>query len=91
MVKQWSNFQNELLQYLPLWSYSVENYKDNHKSYNKKLSIRDLRSFIYRTTRNEITSDADLYLPNQYDEDEERKWNVEGRYYNMNIMHLVSG
>lgn len=91
LVKQWSNFQNELLQYLPLWSYSVENYKDNHKAYNKKLSIRDLRSFIYRATRNEITSDADLYLPNQYDEDEERKWNVEGRYYNMNIMHLVSG
>lgn len=91
LVKQWSNFQSELLQYLPLWSYSVENYKDNHKAYNKKLSIRDLRSFIYRSTRNEITSDADLYLPNQFDEDEERKWNVEGRYYNMNIMHLVSG
>lgn len=91
LVKQWSTFQNELLEYLPPWSYSVEQYKDNHKAYNKKLNIRDLRSFIYRTTRNEIVSDADLYLPNQYDEDEERKWNVEGRYFNMNIMHLISG
>lgn len=91
LVKCWDYFQNMLLDYIPKYSYQVERYKSNGKAYNKPLSIRDLRRFIYHATGNLIGSDSDLYLPNEYDRTEERKWNVAGRYYNMNIMHLVSG
>lgn len=91
LVKCWDYFQNMLLEYIPKYSYQVERYKSNGKAYNKPLSIRDLRRFIYQATGNIIESDSDLYLPNEYDRTEERKWNVAGRYYNMNIMHLVSG
>ena len=91
LVKCWDYFQNMLLDYIPKYSYQVERYKSNGKAYNKPLSIRDLRRFIYHATGNLIGSDSDLYLPNEYDRTEERKWNVSGRYYNMNIMHLVSG
>ena len=91
LVKCWGYFQNMLLDYIPRYSYQVERYKSNGKAYNKPLSIRDLRRFIYQTTGNIIESDSDLYLPNEYDRTEDRKWNVTGRYYNMNIMHLVSG
>lgn len=91
LVKCWDYFQNMLLEYIPKYSYQVERYKSNGKAYNKPLSIRDLRRFIYHATGNIINSDYDLYLPNEYDRTEDRKWNVTGRYYNMNIMHLVSG
>ena len=91
LVKSWDYFQNMLLEYIPKYSYQVERYKSNGKAYNKPLSIRNLWKFIYQATGNIINSDSDLYLPNEYDRTEDRKWNVTGRYYNMNIMHLVSG
>lgn len=91
LCKCWSKFQNILLDYIPQYSYKVELYKPNGKAYNKPLNIRDFPSFCYRTTGNFIETVGDLYLTNKYDEDENRKWNVQGRYYNMNIMHLISG
>lgn len=91
LCKCWAKFQNILLDYIPQYSYKVELYKPNEKAYNKPLNIRDFHSFCYKTTRNFIETDDDLYLTNKYDEDENRKWNVQGRYYNMNIMHLISG
>lgn len=91
LVICWKSFQYMLLDYIPAYSYSVEMYKSNGKAYNKTLNITDLLRWIRNTTGNIINDDLDLYLPNQYDKNEERKWNVEGRYFNMNIMHLIAG
>ena len=87
----WIIFQKILMKFIPKWSYCVEQYKGNGKAYNKPLIVRNLKEFCYETTGNVIDDDDDFYRNNQYDEDEERKWNVHGRYYNMNIMHLISG
>lgn len=91
LCQTWIIFQDLLLQYIPKYSYQVEIYKKNGKDYNKPLVIRDLDTFYRKTTGNIYHDDEDFYLNNQYDQDEERKWNVAGRYYNMNIMHLISG
>ena len=91
LVKTWRYFQYDLLKYIPAWSYEVEKYKDNHKAYNKPLKISNLKSFYESTTANDYIDDNSFYLPNLFDQDEIRKWEVQGRYYNMNIMHLISG
>lgn len=91
LVFYWKSFQYMLLDYIPVYSYSVEMYKSNGKAYNKPLNITNLSRWIRNTTGNIVNNDSDLYLPNQYDKNEERKWNVEGRYFNMNIMHLIAG
>lgn len=91
LVKFWRHFQWDLAKYLPYWSYAVENYKSNGKAYNKPLLIRSLVSFYEKYTGNQFEDNDSFYLPNTYDANEIRKWEVQGRYYNMNIMHLISG
>ena len=48
-------------------------------------------SFYEKYTGNKFEDNDSFYLPNTYDANEIRKWEVHGRYYNMNIMHLISG
>lgn len=91
LVKCWKTFQNDLLRYLPAWSYEVERYKVNGKAYNKPLNVDDLNQFYEDTTGNIYEDDLSFYWTNKYDEEEYRKWEVHGRYYNLNIMHLISG
>lgn len=91
LTKYWSSFQYDLLQYLPVWSYQVERYKDNHKAYNQPLNIRNFDFWIEKATGNVYENDRSFYLPNQNDVEEVAKWNVKGRYFNLNIMHLISG
>ncbi len=91
LVKCWRIFQNDLLHYLPEWSYTVERYKDNRKAYNKPLNVTNLKLFYEASTGNVYENDESFYLPNLYDEDEHRKWEVQGRYHNLNIMHLIAG
>ncbi|MBQ0113708.1 MAG: amidoligase family protein [Bacteroidales bacterium] len=93
LMKYWNIFQNQIEQYLPEWCYQVENYKSNGKAYNRPYpSYFIFRSFYERTTGNKyVEDDGILYQPNRFDEDEIRKWEVHGRYFNMNIMHLISG
>ena len=91
LVKSWDTFQYSLLEYLPLFSYNTELYKDNHKSYNKMLCVDNLKDFYETYTGNKYIDETSLYLPNKFDEEEFRKWEVVGRYHNMNIMHLLSG
>lgn len=91
LVSCWSVFQNELLNYLPPYSYKVELYKSNGKSYNKPMSDYRLSLFYESATGNSFIDDDSFYLPNRYDDTEDHKWQVHGRYYNMNIMHLISG
>lgn len=91
LVEMWRSFQFCLLNYLPPWSYEVELYKDNEKAYNKPLIIENLKSFYNLTTGNKFEGDNCFYYCNQFDCDEIRKWEVRGRYYNMNIMHLIAG
>lgn len=91
LMKIWKKFQFKLLKYIPYWSYEVEQYKDNGKAYNKPITVDSLKLFYEGTTDNNYEDDNSFYLPNRYDADEVRKWEVHGRYYNMNIMHLISG
>lgn len=91
MCKFWKYFQWDLLNYMPSWSYYVERYKSNGKPYNRPLTVFNLKSFYNNYTGNEYTDDGSFFLPNRYDEEELKKWEVHGRYYNMNIMHLISG
>lgn len=91
LTKYWSTFQYDLLQYLPPWSYQVELYKDNHKAYNQPLNIRNFDDWFEATTGNIYGNEESFYLPNLHDADENAKWNVKGRYFNLNIMHLISG
>lgn len=92
LCKFWYTFQNSLQLYIPAWSYYVERYKSNGKAYNKVFpKLNTICNFYQEYTGNVYESDKDFYLPNQYDAYELRKWEVHGRYYNMNIMHLISG
>lgn len=91
LCKFWSKFQWEIGNYVPTWSYYTENYKSNGKDYNKPLNVRKLVSFYKQTTGNTYIDDNSFYLPNLNDVNEERKWQVQGRYFNLNIMHLISG
>ena len=91
LIDCWDVFQNDLLNYLPPYSYKVELYKSNGKSYNKPMSRYKLSIFYENTTNNSFVDDSSFYLPNGYDDTEDHKWQVHGRYYNMNIMHLISG
>ena len=91
LCKFWNAFQWKLQKYIPAFSYYVERYKSNGKAYNKPLTVRNLDSFYRSTTGNIYSDDNSFYLPNLYDAQEIRKWEVSGRYYNMNIMHLISG
>ena len=91
LVKCWKNFQFDLLRYIPSFSYRVEHYKDNGKAYNKPLLVDNLIEFYENTTGNEFENDDSFYWSNKFDEDEYRKWEVFGRYHNLNIMHLISG
>lgn len=92
LCKYWFYFQKILFKYIPVYSYYTEKYKDNGKAYNKPWHyIDDLSEFYESYTDNVYVNDNDFFLPNGYDVKEEKKWNVVGRYYNMNIMHLISG
>lgn len=92
LCKFWNHFQWSLSKYIPEWSYFVERYKDNGKAYNKPFpNIRSFSEFYEKYTGNKYVDIQCLNLPNVYDSNEERKWEVFGRYYNMNIMHLISG
>lgn len=92
LCKYWNYFQHEIDKYIPCWSYYVERYKNNGKAYNKPWStIRSLATYYEKYTGNNYVDDNSFFCPNQYDINEERKWEVSGRYYNMNIMHLISG
>lgn len=87
----WHVFQNKLQSYIPEWSFYVEKYKANGKAYNKVFPKIHLQEFYYVYTGNMYEDNNSFYKPNQYDVDEQRKWEVHGRYYNMNIMHLIAG
>lgn len=92
LCKYWNYFQYEISKYIPYWSYYVERYKDNGKAYNKPWpAIRSLSAYYEKFTGNDYVDDNSFFRPNMYDEHEERKWEVSGRYFNMNIMHLISG
>lgn len=92
LYKSWKVFQWVIGDYIPVDSYYVERYKDNHKPYNKPYPRNiSFNSFYENTTGNVYQDDKSFYLPNQNDINEERKWQVSGRYYNMNLMHLISG
>lgn len=91
LVRFWSHFQFKLQEYIPQYSYYVQSYKSNGKAYNKPLKIADLKKFYEKYTGNDYEAENRFYRPNNFDEDELRKWEVHGRYYNLNIMHLLSG
>lgn len=92
LCKFWCHFQWSISMYIPRYSYYTERYKSNGKAYNKPFpSIASLPTFYKRFTGNKYNDDQSFYLPNSYDSTEERKWEVHGRYFNMNIMHLISG
>lgn len=92
LIKSWVRFQYIIADYIPKHSYNTELWKRNHKSYNKTYPKNtDLVSFYNCTTGNEFTGDESFYLSNKNDPEELRKWEVQGRYFNMNIMHLISG
>lgn len=92
LCKSWNHFQKVLGLYIPEWSYYVERYKSNGKAYNKVFpKILKLNSFYEKFTGNVYIDEKSFLLDNKHDMYEERKWEVHGRYFNMNIMHLISG
>lgn len=92
LCKNWYYFQWQISKYIPEYSFYVEKYKDNGKAYNKPFpKILSLATFYNKYTGNIFESNKSLYLPNLYDSTEEHKWQVNGRYFNMNIIHLISG
>lgn len=92
LCKFWYYFQWQINKYIPEYSYFVERYKDNGKAYNKPFpNIKSLSAFYNQYTGNDYNDVNSFYLPNTFDSTEDHKWEVHGRYYNMNIMHLISG
>ena len=91
LLKHWYKFQNIIQSYLPYYVYNTENFKSSGKSYCQKIGVFNLASFYHKFTGNNLIDDNSLFLDNQYDDQENHKWTVLGRYFNMNIMHLISG
>lgn len=91
LIAAWCIFQWSIFDYLPIFCYDTSRFKSNGKSYCHAWSETSLNKFYSNYTGNVLEDNSDFYLPNTFDEEEERKWEVQGRYYNMNIMHLISG
>lgn len=92
LCNYWFYFQDILKDFIPEYSYSTELFKSNNKNYSRPwLEPYELSSFYQHYTNNVFVDGTSFYEPNSYDPNEERKWLVSGRYYNMNIMHLISG
>lgn len=91
LLNYWFNFQYIIAEYLPRDIYHTENWKDSHKSYCLEYPRVSLIDFYRQYTDNILRGNESLYWDNGYDENEDHKWTVNGRYFNMNIMHLISG
>jgi hypothetical protein len=92
LLKYWFQFQYEIAKYLPYYVYNTELFKASEKSYCKPYGrINDFAKFYKQATGNVLEDDDSLYLDNRYDISEDHKWTVSYRYFNMNIIHLISG
>lgn len=91
LLKYWYKFQTLISVYLPHHVYNTELYKRGGKSYCKPYSKIVFSRFYTEATGNLLENDESLYLLNQYDATQDHKWTVNSRYYNMNIVHMISG
>lgn len=94
LLKYWQQFQFILCPYLPKYVYNTEFWKSSGKSYCLAYNQISFLQFYQKYTGNELDEldgNKSLFLDNKFDACEEHKWSVHGRYFNMNIMHLISG
>lgn len=91
LLDYWYKFQYIIAEYLPRDIYHTERWKESHKSYCLEYPQVSLIKFYHQYTDNTLRGNESLYWENSYDENEDHKWTVNGRYFNMNIMHLISG
>ncbi len=91
LLKYWQQFQYLLSPYLPKYIYNTEQWKSSGKSYCLAYNQISFQQFYQKYTGNDLVGNECLFYDNQYDSEEEHKWSVSGRYFNMNIMHLISG
>lgn len=90
----WASLENQLIKYCPPNSYRTERFKSNGKSYCKPwtefINENDIACFedLYQSlTGSEYL--GNLNQPHPGDITRDHKWNVSGRYMNMNIINMI--
>lgn len=81
-------FQNELVKYVPKWTFESNRYKATRKNYCSKLPVARNFDEFYSFIAGEPFSGS-LTLPHKNDPDRARKWNVISRYFDFNFVNLL--
>lgn len=81
-------FQNELVKYVPKWTFESNRYKATRKNYCSKLPLANNFHEFYSFITGEIF-DGSLTNPHRNDPDRTHKWNVHSRYFDFNFVNLL--
>lgn len=84
----WYYIQHYISDFIPLYSYNTERFKNTGKSYCKSIDLfynfKDL--YKYYVQRNYL---GNLYQPHPADVDKRAKWNIKTRYFNCNFINML--
>ena len=80
--------QNELLSYVPKWTFESNRYKRTHKNYCSKIPICETFEKLYGFISGDIFKGS-LIEPHRSDVDRSRKWNINSRYFAFNFVNLL--
>lgn len=84
----WYYFQHNMREYIPMYSYNTEKFKNTGKSYCKPVeffyTFKEL--YKYYVHQNYLGS---LYQPHPNDMEKRAKWNIKTRYFNCNFINML--
>ena len=80
--------QNELVDYVPRWTFESNRYKRTHKNYCSKIPICDNFDKLYSFIAGDHFKGS-LIEPHRSDIDRTHKWNVNSRYFAFNFVNLL--
>ena len=81
-------FQNELVKYVPRWTFESNRYKSTGKNYCSKIPKTENFNQWFRHIAG-IDFEGDFTIPHRCDPDRTHKWNVHSRYYAFNFVNLL--
>lgn len=81
-------FQNELVKYVPEWTFESNRYKATRKNYCSKIPKADNFYQWYQHIAGQ-EYDGNLKIPHRNDPDRTHKWQVHSRYFDFNFVNLM--
>lgn len=89
LARLWVSVQNEIEQLIPPASFYTSKFKKTGKDYCKKFQFFDNFNDMYTDLSGGWEYYGSLYQMHPSDYDRSHKWNVQGRYYNMNLINML--